>query len=229
LDLGRAWPKIAAVRVASWAYVLCAVLVAVALFLPSFELRAGGRISKRTERSLHQVSADRAMIHRMLVAYHSSGKRKLGTKIVRAVTPRATGRPRAALEDARDAMDTLDDVTDDDIKQAGRILTIVVWSVIGLEVLMILLVFGELARERYRRWRHVIALLGALVVALTAIALHVVSREAAWQVNDEIGRTILVLGPGAYAMPLAAIGGLIAAVVLVTRRAAPPPVTARAR
>lgn len=214
-----------AVRVASWAYVLCAVLVAVAIFLPCLDLRAaGGAVSKRTERSLHQISRDRALIHRMLVAYHGSAKRKVGTKIIHAVTPRASGRARAALEDARDAMDTLDDVTDDDIKHAGTVLTITLWAVIGLEAALILLVFPQLMRGTFRRSRFVLALLGALVVAAVAIALHLVLREAVWQVNDEISHTILVLGPGAYAMPLAAIAALIAAVILVARRPSPPTV-----
>jgi hypothetical protein len=218
------------VRVAGWAYVLCAALVAVAIFLPSLDLRVnGGPVSKRTERSLHQVSSDRALIHRMLVAYHGSAKRKVATKIVRAVTPRAAGRSRAALEDARDAMDTLDDVTDDDIKHAGTALTITLWALIGLEAALVLLVFPQLMSGTFRRGRLVLALLGALVIAAVAIALHLVLREAVWQVNDEVSHTILVLGPGAYALPLAAIAALIAAVVLVARRPAPPPVRSRAR
>lgn len=217
-------------RVAGWAYVLCAVLVAVAIFLPCLDLRAGGSsVSKRTERSLHQISADRALIHRMLVAYHGSAKRKLGTKIIHAVTPRASGRPRAALEDARDAMDTLDDVTDDDIKHAGTALMITLWAVIGLEAALVLLMFPPLMRGTFGRGRLVLALLGALVVAAVAIALHLVVREAVWQVNDEVSHAILVLGPGAYALPLAAIAALIAAVVLVARRPAPPTVRSRAR
>ena len=217
-------------RVAGWAYVLCAALVAAAIFVPSLDLRVGGAtVSKRAERSLHQVSGDRALIHRMLVAYHGSAKRKIGTKIVRAVTPRTSGRSRAALEDARDAMDTLDDVTDDDIKHAGTILTMTLWALIGLEAALALLVFTQLMRGTFQRWRLVLALMGALVVAAVAIALHLVLREAVWQVNDEVSRTILVLGPGAYALPLAAIAALVAAVVLVARRPAPPPVRSRAR
>lgn len=219
-----------AVRVASWAYVLCAVLVAVAIFLPCLDLRAGGgAVGKRTERSLHQISGDRALIHRMLVAYHGSAKRKIGTKIIHAVTPRAAGRSRAALEDARDAMDTLDDVTDDDIKHAGTVLTITLWALIGLEAALVLLVFPQLMRGTFGRGRLVLALLGALVIAAVAIALHLVLREAVWQVNDELSHTILVLGPGAYVLPLAAIAALLAAVVLVARRPAPPTVRSRAR
>ncbi len=217
-------------RVASWAFVLCAALVAVALFLPSLELRVGGRsVSKRTERSLYQVSSDRALIHRMLVAYHASDKPKLGTKIVRAVAPRTTGRPRAALEDARDAMETLDEVTDDDIKSAGTVLTITVWSLVGLEAVLILLVFGQLMSGSFRRGRLVLAVLGSILAVAVAIALHIVCREAAWQVNDEVGRTILTLGPGIYALPLAAIAALVASVVLVARRPPAPTVRGRAR
>jgi hypothetical protein len=218
------------VRLASWAFVLCAVLVAAAVFLPSLNLRVGGAsVSKRTERSLHQVSSDRATIHRMLVAYHGSGQRKLGSKIVRAVTPRITGRPRAALEDARDAMDTLDGVADDDIKSAGTILTITLWALIGLEATLVLLVFGQLGRGSFRRGRMVLALLGSIVAAGVAIALHIVCREAVWQVNDEVGRTIVTLGPGIYVMPIAAIAALVAAVVLVAHRAPAPTVRSRAR
>jgi hypothetical protein len=210
------------VRVASWVFVLCAVVVALGIFLPALALRPGGAaISKRTELSLHTISRDRHTMRRLLAAYHASSRRELGGRVIRSVVPKITGKPRAALEDARDAMDTLDDLSDDDVRTAGTALTVTLWSLIGLEAILIALVFGELMRGTFRRWRLGLALLGAVLAAATAIALHLVCREAAWQANDEVGRTIVTLGPGAYLLPAGGVGALIAAVVLVARQRSP--------
>lgn len=212
-------------RVASWVFVLCAVVIALGIFLPALALRPGGAvISKRAELSLHTISRDRHTMRRLLAAYHASSKRELGGRVIRSVVPRITGgKARAALEDARDAMDTLDDLSDDDVKTAGTALTITLWSLIGLEALLIALVFGELMRGTYRRGRHVLALIGAVLAAATAIALHLVCREAAWQANDEVGKTIVTLGPGSYLMAAGGVVGLLSAVVLVARTRMPIP------
>ena len=217
-------------RVASWVFVVSAALVALGVFLPSLELRPGGAaISKRAELSLHAISRDRHLVRRLLAAYHGSARRQLGGKLVRGVVPRIAGRPRAALEDARDAMDTLDGLSDDDVKTAGTALTVTLWALIGLEAVLIALVFGELMRGTFRRSRAALALIGALLATAVAIALHLACREAAWQANDEVGRTIVTLGPGAYVLPIAAIAALVAAVVLVSHRRAPPSSPARVR
>jgi hypothetical protein len=207
------------VRVAAWVFVLCTGLGAVAVFLPSVELQLhGAAVSKRAQLSLHTASTDRALVRRLLAGYRRSEHRRLGGALVREVTPRVTGRPRAALEDARDAMDTLDDVTDDDVRTAGTVFLVTLWTLIGLDAAMILLVFPPLMRGAFGRGRMAVALVAALAAAALGVALHVACREAVWEANDEIGRTALVLAPGAYVLPLAALSGLVSAVVLVARR-----------
>jgi lysylphosphatidylglycerol synthetase-like protein (DUF2156 family) len=209
------------VRVASWTFVLCTALGAVAVFLPSIELRGAGEVTKHAQLSLHAASTDRELVRKLIAAYHGNSKRHLGATFLHKVTPRASGRPRAALEDARDAMDTLDDVSDDDVRTAGTIFTIALWTLLGLDAVMAGLVFGELMRGVFRRGRLVVALAASVVVAAIAIALHLACREAVWQANDEVGRTALVLAAGAYVLPIAAVAALIAAIVLVARRRRP--------
>lgn len=205
-------------RVASWAFVLCTALGAVAVFVPSIELRGAGELSKHAQLSLHAASTDRELVRRLIAAYHRSSKRQLGAAVLHKVTPRASGRPRAALEDARDAMDTLDEVSDDDVRTAGTIFTIVLWTLLGLEAVMAGLVFTELMRGTFRSGRLIAALAASVVVAAITIALHLACREAVWQANDEVGHGALVLAAGAYVIPLAALAAVVAAIVLVARR-----------
>ncbi|HEX4420719.1 MAG TPA: hypothetical protein VH165_22545 [Kofleriaceae bacterium] len=209
-------------RVASWLLILCTILGGVAVFLPSIELRVNGQgFGKRTELSLYKASTDRAMVRRLLAAYRHSKQRKLGGELIHVVTPHVTsrlGHTKEALEDARDAMDTLDDLTDDDIRLAGTVFTVTLWSLIGLEAVLVALVFGQLMSGIYRRGRMVVAVLVALVVAVASAALHVACREAVWEANDEIGRTTIALAPAAYVIPIAAFVSLLAAIALVTHR-----------
>ena len=208
-------------RVASWLFVLCAALGAVGVFLPSIELRPGGAaVSRRADFSLYKVASDRATARRLLAMYRASEHRRVGAKILHGVAPRVAGRARAALDDARDAMATLDDVSDDDVRIAGIALVVALCVLLGLDAIMAAVVFGELTRGGHRRGRHVAAMIAALIVAVIGIALHVVCREAVWQANDEIGRSALSLGPGAYVVPLAGVAAFALAIVLVARRRA---------
>lgn len=208
-------------RVASWLFVLCVALGAVGVFLPSVELRPGGAaVSRRVDVSLYKLASDRALARRLLATYRASEKRRLGAKILHGVAPRVAGRARAALDDARDAMAALDDVSDDDVRIAGIALVAALCALLGLDAIMAALVFGELMRGSQRRGRQIVALVASLVVAVIGIALHLACREAVWQANDEVGRSALVLGPGAYVVPLAGVAAFALAVVLVARRRA---------
>ena len=199
-------------------FVLCAVLGAVGVFLPSIELQLGGsRVSKRTELSLYKVASDRELARRLLATYRGSSQRRVGAEIVRTVSPRVGGRARAALADARDAMDTLDEVSDDDAQVAGIVLVAALCALLGLEVMMVGLVVGELVRDSYRRGRFIAALIASVLASAIAIGLHLACREAIWQANDEVSRTVLTLGPGAYVIPAAAIAALVLAIVIVNK------------
>jgi len=198
--------------------VLCTALGAIGVFLPSVELRAGGRaVSKRTDVSLYAASTQRDLVRRLLASYRGSAKRHTGGALVRAVAPRVQGRAKSALEDARDAMDTLDHVDDDDVVTAAAALKIAVWTLLVLAALTIASVLRQLVRGAYSRGRLVTVLAASVLAAVIAIALHVVCRQVVWEANDEVGRNILALAPGAYLLPLAALAAVVAAAVMVVR------------
>jgi hypothetical protein len=206
------------VRVASWVFVLCAVLGAVGVFLPSIELQvSGSSVSKRTDLSLYKVASDRERARWLLARYHGSSKRKVGADLLRKVSPHVGGRVRSAIGDARDAMDTLDDVSDDDLRTAGIALIATLSLLLGLEALITALVVNELVRGSYRRSRYIIALIASLLVTAIAIALHLACREAVWEANDEVSRTILSLGPAAYLIPITAIASLLLAIGIIRK------------
>jgi hypothetical protein len=125
-------------------------------------------------------------------------------------------------------MDTLDDVSDDDVRTAGIALVATLCVLLGLDAAIAALVFGAVMRGSYRRGRFVAALVAQLLVAAIAIALHIACREAVWEANDEVSRTVLTLGPGAYVVPIAAVAGLVTAIALVARRRRPAPTRAAA-
>ncbi|HEU4732790.1 MAG TPA: hypothetical protein VFT22_33070 [Kofleriaceae bacterium] len=205
-------------RVASWVFVLCAALGAASVFLPSVALVVGDVAGARAQLSLYKASTDRAQVRRFIAAYHVSAQRQIGARILHKLTPRTSGRPRAALEDARDAMATLDEVSDDDVRTATTLFAVALWSLLGLDVASAILVFSELMRGRHRRGRLALALAGAVIGTAIAVAFHVACREAVGEANDELGRAALVLASGAYVLPAAALGSLVAAIVLVAKR-----------
>jgi hypothetical protein len=202
------------VRIAAWAFVVCAVLCVVGIFVPAVELRLdGGSVSRKTSLSLYQLSTSRELVRGYLEAYKRAPGRKLGEGLAAALMPRVTRGVRGHLGDLRDAMSTLDDVDDKDVVTAGRILTATVWTLLALVAVMAGIVFSDTMRERYRRGRTIIVVAIALVVAVAAIAVMLAAREAVWQANDELGRDIVGVAFGAYMLPVAALGALAAAIV----------------
>jgi len=206
------------VRIAAWAFVVCAVLCVVAIFVPAVELRIdGGSVSRKTSLSLYQISTSRDVVRGYLGAYKRAPGRKLGEGVTAALMPRVTRGLRGHLGDLRDAMTTLDDVDDKDVVTAGRILTATVWSLLALIAVMTGIVFSDTMRERYRRGRTTVVVALALVVAAAAIAVMLAAREAVWQANDELGRDIIGVAFGAYMLPVAALGALAAGIVQLVK------------
>lgn len=213
-------------RLAAWLFVLCTTLGVVALFLPSLRVEVrGAALSKRTEISLYRISADRAVARRLFAAYHRSEPRKLGERMLHKVAPRIGGRARGVIDDARDAMDTLDGIDDRDVKNAGVAYTIGLWTLLALEALLISAVFVQLMRGGPRRGAMIAVAIGALVVAAASIAVHAGCREVAWQANDEVGARVLSIAIGAYLVPLAGVAAFLASIALVAK--APPTVANR--
>jgi hypothetical protein len=218
------------VRLASWVFVIAAVLGAIGVFLPSVELQLGGTsVSRRTRISLYTASRDRDLVRRLIAAYHTSSKRKLSGDLVRTVSPRVGGRVRSVLEDARDAMDMLDDTSDDDVRTAGAGFTAALAALLALDAVMILLVFPSLMRGTFRRGPLIGALVASLLATAIAGALHLACREAVWRANDEVGVTTVALAAGAYVIPLAALVNLAAAIALLRRRRPAAPTSAALR
>lgn len=196
-------------RVVSWIFVLCALASATGIFMPSLELRAV-RV-KHGNVSLYELATHRALATRVIAAYHKSSARKLAEALTGAAVRHSKNE---YLGDANDAMSTLDDISDQDVKTLGTVLVVVIWAFLVLQAVMGLLVLGSLVGDVYRKRR--LALVTGLAVLSSAIAigLLVVCREAAWEANDEIGHAVLGVGPGPTLMAVASVIG-VAAIVTV--------------
>lgn len=196
-------------RVVSWLFVLCALAAATGVFMPCLELTAIK--TKHGSLSLYDAASHRAVAARVIAAYHKSHSRTLGELLTGAALKHVKNE---YVGDAHDAMTTLDDVSDQDIQHAGTGLVVVIWLFIVLQALAALLVLGQLVGDVWRR-RRLLAIVGiALVNAAIGIGLHVVCKEAAFEVNDEIGKTIIGEGPGPLVMAAASCVGLVAAIAV---------------
>jgi len=105
-------------------------------------------------------------------------------------------------------MDTMSGISDDDAKMFGRILFGVVWSFVGLDLVMALLVFLDAVSGTYRRGRIIGALAISVVVTAVAVAILLGCKAAVFEANDEIGAEVLALGSAPYVIVGAAIVAL---------------------
>jgi hypothetical protein len=198
------------VRLVSWIFVLCALASATGIFMPALELRAV-RI-RRANVSLYELGSHRALATRVIAAYHKSRGRALGEALM---TIAAKHTRNEYLGDANDAMSTLDDISDQDVRTLGTVLVVVIWGYLALQAVMGLLVLGSLVGDVYRK-RRLVLVTGLAVLSTTiAIGLLMVCREAAWEANDEIGRTVVGAGAGPYLMAVASALGLVAIVAVL--------------
>ncbi len=206
-------------RIASWALIVCAMVAALGLFMPCLEVRIhGALLSKRTTLSLYSANNHEDLVRKLLRAYRTSSRRHLGATVIEAARSRVHGRLGDALGDARDAMDTLDDVTDDDVRHAGTALAATVWTFLGLASVVIALAFVETMRASYRKRRLVAALVATVFIAAIGVAIFLGCRELAWEANDELGADAVKLGIAAYVIPIASVSALASAVLLLVRR-----------
>jgi len=202
------------VRIAAGILVLCALLGATSVFLPSFEVELGGiTFGKRGSLSLYQANGNRDFLRKFVSGYHKSTSRRVGAAVVYALAPRLGN--KLHLGDAKDAMDTLDGISDDDTKTASRVLTVTVWGFLLLQLVMTGLILKETVAGTYRRRRLLIALAIAAVLATVALALYMISKQAVFEANDELGHDFLQLGVGAQLIPFTALGSLGAMIALV--------------
>jgi hypothetical protein len=201
------------VRVVSWVFVLCALAAATGVFMPCIELAAVH--TKHGSVSLYEASTHRALARRLIAAYQKSRGRALGELVTGAALKHVKN---DYLGDARDAMSTLDEVSDQDVATAGTALVVVIWLFLLLQAVGGLLVLGQLVGDVWRRRRLIAIVSMAIVSGAIAVGLLMVCREAAWQANDEIGHAILGAGAGVYVMTVASIAGLGCAIAVAIGR-----------
>ncbi len=207
-------------RLAAWVTIAFAVLSATSVFLPGIELQLGGvSLGRRASLSLYHAAKERDFARALLDKYHAAGERHVGERAADLLLEHAAKHAKKAhVDDARDAMSTLDDIHDSDLRTAGRALVAVTYGYLALVVLLVALIFGDTMRGTYSRKRAIAAVALTTLCAAIAIAAHVGWREAVWQANDELGAELFGLGIGAYLMPLTAAGALASAIALLVVR-----------
>lgn len=208
-----------------FAVLACALLCCVGVFLPAGELAPKERSLIRNETiSLYQLGGSKDSIREFLNRYRENTKRKIGTEVLGRVTPHLKGRVRAHARDTEDVIATLDSIRDEDLEKVGTIASVVVWAILGLNLVIAGLVIGADPRMRRGRGRAIAAIAAGVVVVGLAIAIHVVLRYAVDAANGELDYPLFALRAGAYLVPAAAIGSVAALVALqVTFSRAPRP------
>jgi hypothetical protein len=210
------------VRIAAWLSIVFAVLSAIAIFLPGIELQVGGvTLGKRAKVSLYTAARDRDVVKTLIERYHALGGKATGEKAADFILAHAHKHAaKAHVDDARDAMSSLDEVHGSDIQLAGRALVGITLGYIAVVVAFVLVMFGATDEAKFSRRRAIAGVAVALVLAAVAVAVHVGWSMGLAEANDDIGGEPFVLGIGADLMPvgaLAALGSAIAALVLLLR------------
>jgi hypothetical protein len=206
------------VRSVAWLFVVCTVTSAVAVFLPNIEVEVGGmHFGKRTTMTLYQINESRELVARWVAKYHRTGGHKIG-KIAGVLAPHIKGHAGDALDDASSAMELLDEVSDSQVQQGGQVFRVLILAFLAITGLQAALIFGELMRGAFRKSRVVLALVLAVLTTPVAVGLLVMSRGLVWEANDEIGYDVVTATIGAYLIAIAAVIGLVCAIVLVARR-----------
>ena len=193
----------------SWIFVVCAFASATGIFMPSLEVTAVR--TRHGSVSLYELSTHRALATRVIAAYHRSRGRSLAEALTGIVLKHTRNE---YIGDASDAMTTLDSVSDKDVETLGTVFVVTIWAYLVLQAVMGLLVLGSLVGDVYRKRRLVLVAVLSLLGTAIAGVMMMVCREAAWQANDEIGRTLVGVGPGVYVMTTASALGLLAIVTV---------------
>lgn len=202
-------------RVASWAFVACMLFGVIAVFLPSVQVEVSGTaVSRRATLSLYRAETNREVVRRWLQGYGRSQSKRVGGALVAVLLPHTKGAVNDHLDDVSSAMTDLEGVSDDDVKTAGRILTVLLWTIIALHVLAGGLVVRGLVQGA-RRASVIAALVLAVVIAAVGVGLHVGWAAAVFEVNDEIGHDVLGLASGAWVSPAAGLGALVAVIAIL--------------
>jgi len=211
------------VRIAAWLSIVFAVLSAIAVFLPGIELQVGGvTLGKRAKVSLYTAARDRDVVKTLIESYHALGGKQMGEKAADFVIAHAHKHAtKAHVDDARDAMSSLDEVQSKDVQLAGRALVAITLGYFVIVIALVLVMFGATDEDKFTRRRAIGGLVAAVVLAAVALAVHVGWGMGVAEINDDLGGDSFVLGIGAYLMPagaVAALGCAIAVLVLHAKR-----------
>ena len=217
-------------RVAAWAFIVCTLLGVVGVFVPAVGLRTEvGPLARRTSLSLWQASNDKELVRRFVASYGKSTSKRYGAALIRVLGPRAHGRVKSNLDDAHDAMETLDALHEEDVATGARAFQIALWVFLGLHAVMGFLIFSNLMDGRYRTRTLVLSILASVLVSATAIGIYWVCGAAVLEANDELGIDLVTTRIGATLLPAATVGGLAALLVLAILRARLPAPEIRTR
>jgi hypothetical protein len=202
------------VRAAVWAYLVCAFICIVAVFLPAGEMTLGPPLlAKHEALSFYEVANSQETVESVLKKYRGSGSRAVGAVVLGKVSPHLKGRAASGASDVRDAMDALDSLKDEDVKTVGTIATAAMWTLIALQIVAALLLFGVATVTS--RLRVVAALLAAALSAAIGVAILLVLQRVVLEANKEVELDMFSLRVGAYLIPIAACAGLAAAIAVL--------------
>lgn len=210
-------------RFAAWLSIAFAVVSALAIFMPGLELEISGvSLGKRASISLYKAAKERDVARALLEKYHAAGSRKLGERAADVVLEHASKHAKKAhVDDARDAMSTLDDVSDSDLKIAGHALVGLTWGYPLLVAIMVFMLFGATNEDAFTRGRAVGGVVLGVLVAAAAAAVYIGWNTAVGEANDEVGAPLFAMGVGAMMMPVCAgiaLAGAIATLILRAKR-----------
>ena len=224
-------------RVTVSAAILCAALCIIGVFLPAGHLGLRTRVGRldigsrvgtvSTSRSLYQLGVNSDAVRDFVDRYRQSTGRKLGGKALDKVAPRLPDALRWRAEELQYMNASLDAIRDEDLETVGTATAATMWSLLGLDVLAIILLFGIGARTS--RLRVAAALVVSLLAAALAVAVYLVLGRVVLEANRELRSELFSLRGGAHLMPAAAVASFaatVATLVLYIRargRLAPPP------
>lgn len=194
--------------------VASALICLIAAFLPAGQLDVGGRLfAAKTTRSLWQLGHSSDGVRAFLRSYQKSTAKKIGAKVLDKVADRLPGRARSTAGDVQDALATLDSLKDEDVKLVGKIVSAVLWSLLGLCLVLAVLAFG--LSPTSHALRLIATVLVALILAALTVAIYLVLDRVVIEANAEVERQLFTLRYASWLMPLGGVGALLASLASI--------------
>lgn len=207
-----------AVRVTTIVAIVFACLTLAAVFLPSGELVISEPMAThRAERSLYELGKSSSSVRRFIAGFRSSTAKKLGVQALDRLAPHLSGRVAEEASELRDAVAILDGLEDRDLEKAGEVMAATLWTLISLNVLLVLLLQGtDVGTSRVR---VILSLVLAVLAAAVAVGIYVALVRIVATGNSEVGRAIFALRSGAFLLPVAALVALATVIAVVVTHA----------